>query len=94
MLVIETNLTIFSASNWMIDSGSCAHLSPSLQDLEDSRRLREGEMTLHIENRAKVATVAMGTYPLRLPSKNNLILRGHYFVPVASRNLISVSCLM
>ncbi len=35
----------------------------------------------------------MGTYPLRLPSGFSLLLRDYYYVPAASRNLISVSCL-
>ena len=94
MLVMETNLMISSTSNWVIDSGSSAHLYTSLQDLEVSRKLREGNMILGVENGAKVTVVAMGTYPLRLPSENILFLRDCYFVPVASRNLIFVSYLM
>ena len=64
MLVIESNLTIFSASSWLFDSGSSVHLCTSMQDFEDSRRLRDGEMILRIENEARVAAVAVGTYPL------------------------------
>ena len=37
--------------------------------------------------------MAVGTYPLRLPSDLSLILRNCYFVPGASRNLISISSL-
>ena len=93
MLVIESNLMISSASSWVLDSGSSAHLCTSMQGLEDSRRLRDGEMILCIENGARVATMAVGTYPLRLPSGLDLVLRDCYYVPAASRNLISVSCL-
>ena len=93
MLVIEINLTVFSTSSWMFDSGSSAHLCISLQDLEDSRRLRDSEMILSVGNRAKIATMVVKTYPLRLLMKNILILRNCYFISTASRNLIFVSCL-
>ena len=56
--------------------------------------MREGEITLRVENGAKVATVAMGTYSLWLPSKISLVLRDCYFVPTMSRNLISISYLI
>ena len=93
MLIIESNLTISSASSWMLDSGSSAHLCTSMQGLEDSRRLRDGDMILRIGNRARVAVVAVGTYSLRLPSGLDLVLKDYYYVPAASRNLISISCL-
>ena len=44
-------------------------------------------------NRASVAAVAIGTYPLQLPSDFCLELRDYYCVPNANKNLISVSCL-
>ena len=50
-------------------------------------------MILHVGNGARVAVVAVGTYPLRLPLGLDLVLRDCYYVPTASRNLISVSCL-
>ena len=93
MLFIETNLMICSTSNWVIDSESSAYLCIYLQDLDDSRRLREGEMTLYVGNRAKVVTVAVEIYPIHLPLENILFLRDYYFVPTASRNLIFVSYL-
>ena len=93
MFILESNLTISSASSWMLDSGSSAHLCTSMQDLEESRRLRDGDMILRIRNGARVAAVAIGTYPLRLSLGLDLVLRDCYYVPAASRNLISVSCL-
>ena len=93
MLILESNLTVSSTSSWVLDSGSSAHLCTSIQGLEESRRLRDGEMILRIRNGARVAIVAVGTYPLRLPLGLNLFLRDCYYVPAASRNLISVSCL-
>ena len=93
MLIIESNLMVSSASSWILDSGSSAHLCTSMQGLEESRRLRDGDMILCIGNGARVAAMAVGTYPLRLPLGLDLVLRDCYYVPAASRNLISVSCL-
>ena len=71
---------ISSASSWILDSASSAHLCTSLQDLEDSRRLRNGKIILCIENGVKVITVAMGMYLLGLPSENILLLSDCYFM--------------
>ena len=64
MLVIESNLTVSSTFSWVLDSGSSAHLCTSMQGFEENRRLRDGDMILRVENRARVAAVAVGTYPL------------------------------
>ena len=64
-----------------------------MQDLEESRRLRDGEMILRIRNGARVAVVAVETYPLRLLLGLDLVLRDCYYVLAANRNLIFVSCL-
>ena len=93
MLVIESNLTISSASNWVLDSSSSAHLCTSMLGLEKSRRLRDGDMILRIENGARVTAVTVETYPLQLSLGLDLVLRDCYYVPAASRNLISVLCL-
>ena len=90
MLVIEINLTIFSFSSWLLDSGSSTHLCTSMQGLKE---VREGEITLRVSNRARVAVVAVGTYPLRLPSGLSLIFKDCYYKSVASRNLIFISVL-
>ena len=37
--------------------------------------------------------MVVGIYPFRLPSGLDLALKDCYYVPVASKNLISVSCL-
>ena len=84
---------VSSASSWMLDSSFSAHLYTSMQGLEESRRLRDGEMILCIENGARVATVAMETYPLQLLLGLDLVLKDCYYVPAASKNLISVLCL-
>ena len=44
MLIIESNLAIFSTSSQVLDSSSSAHICTSMQDLIESRRSREGDM--------------------------------------------------
>ncbi|MCK1978177.1 hypothetical protein LNK15_14165, partial [Jeotgalicoccus huakuii] len=63
-----------------------------MQDLENSRRLRDGVMILCIKNGAKVAVVVMKFYPLRLPLGLDLILRDYFYVLTDKQNLISISC--
>ena len=94
MLILESNLTVSSASTWVLDSGSSAHLCTSMQGLEASRRLRDGEMILRIENGARVTAMTVRTYLLRLPLGLDLVFRDCYYVPTTSRNLISISCLI
>ena len=93
LLVIKSNLMISSTSIWVIDFGSNAYLCTSMQDLVESKELRKGEMILRVGNGTKVAAVAIDTYPLRLPSKFNLVLRDCYYVLATSKNLISISVL-
>ena len=50
-------------------------------------------MILRVDNRAKIATETIATYPLQLPSDIRLDLKDYYYVPVASQNLIFVSML-
>ena len=88
MLILESNLMVSFASSWVLDYGSSAHLCTSMQGLEESRRLRDGEMILHVENGARVAAMAVETYPLQLPLGLDLVLKDCYYVPTASRNLI------
>ena len=93
MFVFESNLTVTSSFSWILDSGSSAHICTSMQGLIESRWLRDGDMILHINNGAIVATVAMGSFSLNLSSNKRLLLKDCYFVPGATRNLISVSIL-
>ena len=58
-----------------------------------SRRLRDGDMILLVDNGAIVVAVAVGSFSLNLSSGKRLMLKDCYFVPGATRNLISVSVL-
>ena len=64
ILIIETNLTISSSSSQVLDFGSNAHLYISMQGLKEVRGLREGKITLWVDNGARVAAVAIEIYHL------------------------------
>ena len=93
MLIIESNLMIFSTSSWVLDSSSSTHIYTSMQGLIESRRLREGDIILRVSNGAKIVTEIVDTYPLRLLSDVRLDLKDCYYISVASQNLIFMSVL-
>ncbi|KAH7691834.1 RNA-directed DNA polymerase protein [Dioscorea alata] len=89
--MIEVNLSIFIS--WVLDTGCGSHICSNVQRLRNRRRLTEGEVDLKVGNRARVAAIEIGHYPLTLPSRLILNLINYYYVPAMGRNIISVSCL-
>ena len=49
---------------------------------------------MRVGNGSKVDVIAVGTLPLRLPSRLVMNLSNCYLVPALSMNIISGSCLM
>jgi hypothetical protein len=92
ILVIEINLAT-SISDWVLDTGSCAHICSNVQVLKNKRLLGKGEMQLWVGNGTSVVVVAVGDLDLYLPSGLILELSSVYFVPSISKNIISVSCM-
>ena len=94
VLVIELNLNLAtSIQDWVLDTGSCAHLASNVQALRNRRSLRKGDVVLKVGNGAFISAVAVGSLDLHLPSGLILNLKDVYFVPSVFRNIISVSCL-
>ena len=94
ILVIELNLNLAtSIQDWVIDTGSCAHLVSNVHALRNKRTLPKGEVVLKVGNGASISAVAVGTVALHLPSGLVLDLKDVYHVPSIFRNIISVSCL-
>ena len=93
VFVVEINFSSKDSLAWVLDTGCVSHICISMQGLKNPRRLAKGEVDLRVGNKARVAALAVGTYELRLPTGRILQLNNCYFVPVLSRNLISVSSL-
>ena len=89
--VIEINMSNFYS--WVLDTGCGSHICTSVQGLHKRRNLAKGDVDLRVGNGARVAALAVGTYVLSLPSGLVLELENCYFVPVLTKNIISVSCL-
>ena len=51
-------------STWVLDTGCGTHLCNNVQGLRNSRRLRNGEVDLHLGNGAKLAAMCVGTYSI------------------------------
>ena len=64
-----------------------------MRGLRNSRKLAKGESNLRVGNGAKVATIAIGTYVLNLPSRLCLNLDNFFYVPTLTKNIIYISCL-
>jgi hypothetical protein len=69
------------------------HTCKSLQGLSLSRRFAKGELDIHVDNRVKVAAIAVGTFHLPLPSGLVLELNNCYCIPALCKNIIPSSCL-
>ena len=89
--VIEVNLS--TSNSWILDTGSGSHICTNVQGLKKSRSLARGEVNLRVNNGARVAALATGTYELNFPSRLVLNLKNCYYMPTMCRNIISISCL-
>ncbi|KAK8957861.1 hypothetical protein KSP39_PZI000571 [Platanthera zijinensis] len=92
IFVIET-LLASSDNDWIFDTGSCAHICRNVQALRSKKQLKKGEVQLRVGNGMCVSAMAIGAVELILPSGMVLELKDVYFVPVITRNIISISCL-
>ncbi|KAJ4744919.1 Transposon Ty1-NL2 Gag-Pol polyprotein [Rhynchospora pubera] len=92
IFVIETLLAT-SHTDWVFDTGSCAHICRNVQVLRNRRRLEKGEVQLRVGNGTCVSAMAVGSVELTLPNGFVLELKDVFVVPCITRNIVSVSCL-
>jgi hypothetical protein len=91
--VIEINITVSYSDSWVFDTGSMIHTCKSMQGLSLNRRFAKGELDVQVNNGAKVAAMAVGTFLLALPSGLVLELNNCYCILASCKNIISSSCL-
>ncbi|XP_074362135.1 uncharacterized protein LOC141702333 [Apium graveolens] len=77
-------------SSWVLDNGYGSHICINMQELQESRILVKGEVDLRVGNRVKIATLAVGTYHLSLPTGLILELNNCFYVPAIFKNINSV----
>jgi hypothetical protein len=91
IFIVEINV-VTSIHDWVLDTGSCAHICSNIEVLKNKRKLRNKEIQLRIGNDAQVTTVTVRSIELYLPSGLIMELENVYFVLSISRNIISISC--
>ncbi|XP_071694321.1 uncharacterized protein [Rutidosis leptorrhynchoides] len=84
-------LFAFSSNSWAFDTGCETHICNNVQGLRKIKKLKLGDLVLHVCNGAHVAVVAIGIYELLLPNGLYLILNNCYYVPSLTRNIISAA---
>ena len=77
----------------MFDTGCGSHICNDLQGLRKIKRLKQGDLELHVGNGERVAVKAVGEYVLLLPSGLELVLNNVHFIPSLTRNIVSVTAL-
>ena len=65
--VIEINVAT-SLNDWVLYTGSCAHICTNMHALRNKRKLRNKEVQLRVGNGARVAAVTVGRIKLYLPN--------------------------
>jgi hypothetical protein len=91
--VIEINIAVSSNNSWVFDTGSMIHTCKSLQWLSLTRRFANGELDVCVDNGAKVAAIAVGTFHMSLPLGLVLKLNICYCIHTLCKNIVSSSCL-
>jgi hypothetical protein len=90
IFVVEINV-VTSIHNWVLDTGSCAHICANMEALKNRRKLLNKEIQLRVENGAQVTAVTVESIELYLPRGLIMKLENIYFIPSISRNIISIS---
>src|ERR1043165_1094158 len=91
--IVDLLLTSAENTSWILDTGSVAHISNSIQGLSNKRRLLKDEVTMRVGNGCQIDVLVVGTKHLSLPSGLVLVLNNCYYVPALSVNIVSGSCL-
>src|SRR3954464_453051 len=91
--IVDLFLTSAGSTSWILDTGSVAHISNSIQGQRNKRRLLKDEVTMRVGNGCQINVLAVGTKHLSLPSGLVLVLNKFYYVPALSVNIVSGSCL-
>ncbi|CAA0841984.1 Unknown protein, partial [Striga hermonthica] len=84
-LVVETCLAVLSTSTWCVDTRATDHVCNSLQGFQETKRLREGEVTIYLGDASRADVY------LDFGLDRFLVLKDCLYVPSFRKNLISVS---
>ena len=86
----ESYLIDVPSNSWLIDTGASIHITNSFEGYLTSKRLSKGELTITLGNGTRVEIEAIDTLRLILDSGFIMYLVDTTYVPVFTRNLISI----
>ena len=69
-LVIEVSFIAGTSNSWRVYFGAMNHTCNTLQGFQKTKKLSDGEVTLHLGLEAKVAEVSVGVMKLFFPQNN------------------------
>src|SRR3954464_4105478 len=78
--IVNLFLTSVGNTSWILDTGSVAHISNSIQGLRNKRCLLRDEVTMRVGNGCQVEVLAVDMMHLSLPSGLVLVLNKFYYV--------------
>ena len=86
----ESYLIDVPSNSWLIDTGASIHITNSFEGYLTRKRLSKGELTITLGNGTGVEIEAIDTLRLILDSGFIMYLVDTTYVPVFTRNLISI----
>ncbi|CAA0824201.1 Uncharacterized mitochondrial protein AtMg00300, partial [Striga hermonthica] len=76
---------------WCVDTWATDHVCNSLQGFQETKRLREGEVTIYLGDASRASAVAVGDVYLDFGLDRFLVLKDCLYVPSFRKNFISIS---
>ena len=90
-ICFESNLTEVPHNTWWINSGCATHVFNVMHEFLSTRTINPNEKFIFVGNKEKVSVEAIRTYRLILDTRYHLDLMDTFYVPIITRNLISLS---
>ncbi|GJV07623.1 zinc finger, CCHC-type containing protein [Tanacetum coccineum] len=92
--IFTIELYAFPNKTWVYDTGYGTHIYNTLQGLRESRKLKQGALSLYMGNGMRATIEAIRSFDLILPSGLIIILDTYHFAPFVTRGVVSISCLV
>ena len=92
-MITPYNFSICDTATWILDTESSIHICNSLQELQISRRFKDGERFLNVENGSLVPVLVLEVIKLIFESCIIMLNESHY-CPEFRLNIISIGLLV
>ncbi|GJY06425.1 zinc finger, CCHC-type containing protein [Tanacetum coccineum] len=92
--IFTIKLYAFPNKSWVYDTGCGTHISNTSQGLRGSKKLKDGALSLYVENGMRAAVEAIGSFDLVLPNSLIIVLDSCHFAPTITMGVILISRLV